>query len=137
MNLLFPMMFRTTRYLAYELNDALKPFELHQAQWAILHLLYVNGEMPLTTIWKTLLVEAPTVTRTVKRLEELGYVTRQQGVDKREKIIALTPLANEKAPMILEAIERYEETMMAPLTLEEQQQLFQLLAKVKGEKDGK
>lgn len=95
-------------------------------------LLHQNGKMTLTEIWKYLDVEAPTVTRTVTRLETLGWVERVQGADKREKMIDLTAKALELFPKIEESVLSFERKMTGNLTEEEQALLIQLLKKMEG-----
>lgn len=132
MNPLFHMFFQHNRYLVNCLNDALQEHELFNSQWTILFLLHENGPMTLTSIWKYLSVEAPTVTRTVARLEKLGWVTREQGTDKREKIVHLTEQAKARFPKVEASIIAYEKEMIKNLTDDEQQQLMNLLDKMKG-----
>ncbi|MEK4629189.1 MAG: MarR family transcriptional regulator [Solibacillus sp.] len=132
MNPLFHMFFQQNRYLVNELNHVLKEHGLFNSQWTILFLLHQNGPMSLTSIWKYLKVEAPTVTRTVTRLETLGWIKRMQGNDKREKIIALTPFAIEKFPEIEASILSFEHEMTKNLNEDEQKLLVHLLGKMKG-----
>ena len=108
MNPLVLQLFQTNRSISQQLNEVLKPFELFHSQWTILYLLQRQGAMTLTDIWQQLHVEAPTVTRTVNRLEVLGWVERRQGADQRAKIIALTAWADEKLPAVAAAVKQYE-----------------------------
>jgi len=132
MNPLVLQLFQTNRSISQQLNEVLKPFALFHSQWTILYLLQRRGAMTLTDIWQHLHVEAPTVTRTVNRLEELGWIERQQGDDKRAKIIALTTRADEKLPAVIEAVKQYETRISQHLCADEQQQLLHLLQKMKG-----
>lgn len=95
-------------------------------------LLHQKGQMTLTEIWKYLDVEAPTVTRTVTRLETLGWVERVQGTDKREKMIDLTAKAMEQFPQIEASVVSFERKMTENLSEEEQALLIQLLKKMEG-----
>lgn len=132
MNPLFHEFFQQYRYLVNQLNDTLKEFGLYNSQWTILFLLHQQGPMTLTSIWKYLNVEAPTVTRTVARLEKLGLVQRKQGDDRREKIVYLTEQAKELFPSVEISIKEFEDKMVRNLTAEEQEQLAMLLKKMKG-----
>lgn len=132
MNPVFPVFFQKNRQIVNHLNEALKEYGLFHAQWTILYLLEKNGPMSLTEIWKYLEVEAPTVTRTVSRLQILGWVVRLEGADKREKIIALSPSAIEQFPKIAASIERFESKVTQQLSQQEQQQLIELLRKLEG-----
>ncbi|GLC86912.1 MarR family winged helix-turn-helix transcriptional regulator [Lysinibacillus piscis] len=129
---LFHALFQRSRYVTKCLNDVLKQHQLFSAQWTIVYCLYQRGPMTLTQIWKYLNIEAPSVTRTVTRLEALGWIERVDGEDKREKIITLSAYAEEQLPAIIKTIVAFEEDMIGTLTLEEQQQLVTLLNKMKG-----
>lgn len=132
MNPLFHILFQQNRYLVKQLNDVLKQHGLFSSQWTVLFLLHQNGPMTLTEIWKYLDVEAPTVTRTVTRLETLGWVERVEGADKREKMIDLTTKAMEQFPQIEASVVSFERKMAKHLTKEEQALLIQLLKKMEG-----
>lgn len=132
MNPLFHALFQQQRLLTNRLNEMLKPHDLFSSQWTILFVLHKNGPLTLTQIWRYLHVEAPTVTRTVARLEKLGWVQRVAGEDKREKIVHLTDKALERFPMIEETILAFEAEMIGSLTEQEQEQFITLLQKMKG-----
>lgn len=132
MNPLFHVFFQQNRYLVNQLNEALKAHGLFNSQWTILFLLHDNGPMTLTEIWKYLNVEAPTITRTVTRLQTLGWVVRIEGTDKREKIIALSEYALEQFPAIEKSVVAFEQQITEQLSQDEQQQLLHLLKKLGG-----
>lgn len=64
-------------------------------------------------IWSYLHVEAPTVTRTISRLEKNGWVQRIQGEDKREKVVKMTDEAAVKYDEIQLKIKEFEEEMLS------------------------
>ena len=132
MNPLFHTFFQQYRFLINHLNDALKEHGLFSSQWTILYVLKEQGPMTLTAIWKYLDVEAPTVTRTVARLETLGLVKREEGADRREKIVHLTDEGLALMPEVEASVLAFEAAMMANLTEEEVIQLERLLRKMKG-----
>ncbi|MFL6516656.1 MAG: MarR family winged helix-turn-helix transcriptional regulator, partial [Bacillus sp. (in: firmicutes)] len=74
------------------LNMHLAEHNLHRAQWSIIHYLSNKGPATLVELSRYLYVEKPTVTRTMNRLEELGYVEQLPSKDKREKRTQLTEL---------------------------------------------
>lgn len=132
MNPLFHTFFQQYRFLINHLNEALKEHGLFSSQWTILFVLKEQGPMTLTAIWKYLDVEAPTVTRTVARLETLGLVKREEGADRREKIVHLTDEGLALMPEVEASVLAFETAMMANLTEEEVIQLERLLRKMKG-----
>lgn len=132
MNPLFHTFFQQNRFLVNHLNEALKEHGLFSSQWTILFLLKKEGPMTLTAIWKYLNVEAPTITRTVARLEKLDLVRREEGADRREKIVYLTEKALQQMPAVEASVLKFEAEMTKNLSEEEIVQLIQLLDKMKG-----
>ncbi|WP_445683366.1 MarR family winged helix-turn-helix transcriptional regulator [Solibacillus sp. FSL W8-0474] len=132
MNELFHMFFQQNRYLVNKLNEVLKPHGLYSSQWSILYLLHQNGPMSLTAIWKYLNVEAPTVTRTVNRLESLGWVERLYAMDKREKMIFLTKKGLEQFRPIEASVRSFEQEIEKKLSYEDQELLKGILKKIEG-----
>lgn len=129
-SLLFHEIHQKSRLSIKEVNDALKEFELYSSQWSILFCLKQFGAMTQKEIWQYLNVEAPTVTRTIARLEESGWVFREEGHDKRARIVHLTPFAELNSPEIEKRIQHVEEEMVSSLSEEEQDQLLLLLKKI-------
>lgn len=130
-NLLFHEIHQKSRLAVKEANEVLKEFELYSAQWSILFCLKQFGPMTQKEIWQYLNVEAPTVTRTLAKLEESGWAGRKEGTDKRQRIACLTPKAEAKVTEIEQRITELEDGMLADLTKQEQEQLKGLLKKVK------
>ena len=130
MNPLFHALFQKTRLLSKELNTVLKEHDLFASQWTVLYCIYEHGNMSLTEIWKYLNVEAPTVTRTVNRLAELGWLTIEEGKDRRERIVKLSEQAVASFPEIEETVIRFEHQFLKRLSNQEQLQLMELLGKM-------
>jgi len=130
-NLLFHEIHQKSRLAVKEVNEVLKEFELYSAQWSILFCLKQFGPMTQKEIWQYLNVEAPTVTRTLAKLEESGWAGRKEGTDKRQRIACLTPKAESKVAEIEERVTQLENELLADLTKQEQEQLKGLLKKIK------
>lgn len=129
-NLLFHEIHQKSRLSIKEVNEALREFDLYSSQWSILFCLKQFGSMTQKEIWQYLNVEAPTVTRTIVRLEESGWVVRREGKDKRERIVQLSSFAEQKVPEIENRIRQTEERLVSDLSDEEQEQLIVLLKKI-------
>lgn len=138
-NLLFHEIHQKSRLSVKEVNEALKEFDLYNAQWSILFCLKQFGAATQKEIWQYLNVEAPTVTRTLVRLEQSGWIVRKEGRDKREKLVYLSEKAEETMPQIEERVSEMEKKMLAALSKKEQEILIGLLKKIgakdKAEKD--
>jgi MarR family transcriptional regulator, transcriptional regulator for hemolysin len=118
------------RYINKHLNEQLQKHGLYNAQWSIMYYLYKNGVKTQSEIMNYFLVNAPTITRTVKRMEENGWVSRVPGQDKRERYIDLTDEAKKKYKEIEETVSEHEVEMLANLTTEEKETLLNLLQKL-------
>ena len=128
--LLFHEIHQKSRLSIKEVNEALKEFELYSSQWSILFCLKQFGPMTQKEIWQYMNVEAPTVTRTLVRLEGSGWLFRREGKDKRERIVQLSSFAEQKVPEIENRIRQAEEDLLSKLSDEEQDQLIGLLKKI-------
>ncbi|WNV79394.1 MarR family transcriptional regulator [Bacillus atrophaeus] len=104
---------QSARLITKKANEQLEPFGLFSSQWTILYCLRTIGPMTQKEIWSYLNVEAPTVTRTIKRLEENGWIQREQGEDKREKLVVLTHEAEKKYDEINIKMLEFEEQLLA------------------------
>ena len=112
------------------LNEALKEYELYSAQWSILYTLKRFGIMTQTELWQYLHVEAPTVTRTLVKLEQRKLIIRKEGKDKRERVVQLTEEAQILIPIIEERIDQVEKQLLLSLSMDEVDQLTKLLKKI-------
>ena len=129
-NLLFHEIHQKSRLSVKEVNEVLKRFDLYSAQWSLLFCLNQFGSMTQTEIWHYLNVEAPTVTRTLAKLEDRQLIMRREGNDKRERIVDLTEQAKLLIPEVESHIEKLEKSMLHALTEDEQDQLVILLKKI-------
>lgn len=124
------MLYQKTRHMTKEVNEYLQKHGLYSSQWSILYCLKSHGPMTQSEIWRYLNVEAPTVTRTLLKLEESGLVKRTPGSDKRERLVSLTDKAIELLPLVEQDVRDFEQNMVASLTDEEQEHLYDLLKKL-------
>jgi DNA-binding MarR family transcriptional regulator len=128
--LVFHELNQKARLSIKDLNEALKEYKLYSAQWSILYTLKRFGIMTQTEIWQYLHVEAPTVTRTLVKLEQRKLIIRKEGKDKRERIVQLTEEAQILIPKIEERIDQVEQQLMLSLSMDEVNQLTHLLKKI-------
>lgn len=136
-NLLFHEIHQRSRLSIKEVNETLKEFSLYSSQWSILFCLKQFGSMTQTEIWQYMNVEAPTVTRTLTKLEQSGWIVRLQGKDKRERIAQLSEEAERIVPEIEKRILEVESELVSSLSEEEQEELIRLLKKIGEKQSGK
>lgn len=132
---LIHLLHQKTRLLEKEANTTLSEYELYSAQWAIIYCLATQGPMVQAEIGKYLNVEAPTVTRTLRRMEEKDWIIREEGEDKRERLVRLSPRGEATLPTIKRSMQQMEATLLRDLNQEEKEQLYHLLWKIKGDRD--
>ena len=126
---LFHSVHQLSRQLTKSLNEALEPFGLYNAQWAVLFVLKENGTLTQTELCEYLAVEAPPMTRTIQRLLKLGYVAQHTGHDKRKKYIKLTTSALEEFPNWETAVTEANQKLLKMIPESSQEELNVLLAK--------
>ena len=127
---IFHLLHQKSRSIKKQMDTGLKDHNLYMSQWSILYCLNKFGEMSQTDIWTYLNVEAPTVTRTLERMEKSGWIVRKQGTDKRERIIVMTEEAKTTFHTVMKQVAEMEKELLQHFTDEEKQQLYQLLNKI-------
>ena len=125
---LFHTIHQLSRELTKQVNDALQPFGLYSAQWAVLFVLKTKGSMPQSALCVYLAVEAPPMTRTIQRLLKQGYVKQEAGADKRVKVIHLTEKAEQLYPEWEKAVLDMNDRLLTSMPQEQQEMIRHLLA---------
>ncbi len=102
------------------INQGLSKHGLFSGQWPIIYFLKREGASSQARICDYLGVEAPTMTRTIKRLESNELVERIPGKDKRERLIILTDKAEALYPLWKKEVNEVEAKILQGITEEEQ-----------------
>lgn len=113
------------------LNIQLNKHDLHRAQWSILYYLNNYGSATLVELANYQSVEKPTITRTISRLEELGYVEHVPSKDKREKRMRLTELGKKVYSEVRVTIDQYEQDILKGITEEEQLAAIRIMGEIR------
>jgi len=104
---------------------------LSSAEFSVLELLYHKGRTPLQRIGDKILVTSGSVTYTVDKLEEKGFLMRVACPDDRRVTFAeITPLGVELFDRIFPIHGEVIESIMEGLTSEEKQTAITLLKKL-------
>jgi DNA-binding MarR family transcriptional regulator len=114
-------------------NHYLLQYNLTSAQMDILFFLKNNEEKEIhqRQIEQWLGLKNPTVTGTLNRLEEKGFIVRRTNAsDKRYRVIQLTEEGRRTMENIGEAMWQFDEKVYGCLTEEERKQLSDLLDKI-------
>jgi len=113
-----------------KLNERISSLGLYTSQWGIVLFLHKKKECTQVELCKYLGVEAPTITRTLARMEEMGLVIRTEGKDKRERHIKLTEKACEMFPTWQQAAESVEVEAVNSISEEELESFNKILKKM-------
>jgi MarR family transcriptional regulator for hemolysin len=114
-----------------KLNIHLAEHHLHRAQWSIFYYLFNTGSATLVELSHYLYVEKPTVTRTMNRLEELGYVEQVPSNDKREKRTQLTELGRKVYTEVRVTIDQYETDILKGISEHEQLEAIRIMGEIR------
>ncbi|MFS0597974.1 MarR family transcriptional regulator [Peribacillus frigoritolerans] len=113
------------------LNIQLNKHDLHRAQWSILYYLNNYGSATLVELANYQSVEKPTITRTIARLEELGYVEHVPSKDKREKRMRLTELGKKVYSEVRVTIDQFEQEILKGITEDEQLAAIRIMGEIR------
>jgi DNA-binding MarR family transcriptional regulator len=72
-------------------DDALRPVKLRITQYTVLSYLAAMGEARVRDLGASLLLEETTLTRSLKPLQEKGWIQSRSGDDRRERYVSVTP----------------------------------------------
>ncbi|MBO0959592.1 MarR family transcriptional regulator [Neobacillus sp. MM2021_6] len=112
------------------LNIHLAEHQLYRAQWTILYYFATIGPTTLVELSHYMSVEKPTVTRTINRLEELGYVEHIPGKDKREKRMQLSELGRHVYNDVRVTIDRFEQESLKGISEDEQNEAIRIMGEI-------
>nr|WP_256521946.1 winged helix DNA-binding protein [Halobacillus sp. A5] len=85
------------------------------SHWAVIFQLHENGQLTQKQLKDKLNIEAPPLSRTITRLEELGYVEKFTSADKRTNNIKLTAAGESNYPRWQSSIQKAEAILLNQL----------------------
>ena len=101
-----------SRPFEHHLNIELGKHGLYRAQWSILYYIANNESATLVELAHYQRIEKPTVTRTITRLEEQGYLEHIPGKDRREKRMQLTEYGKKVYQEVRTTVDRFEQEIL-------------------------
>jgi DNA-binding MarR family transcriptional regulator len=132
----FHSLLRTYGRLRQVMDPYFARFGISAAQWAILRVLQraeAAGEpgLRLTDLGRRLLIQPPSVTGVVDRLERHGFLARQQStIDQRARLVALTPRGHKLVARVLKGHAGQIRSLFAEHDAREVKNLAELLQKL-------
>ena len=102
-------------------------------QFAILNALMEQPGVDQVTLAQRVAFDAATIGSVIGRLENRGWLRRRAAVsDRRRKLLWLTEEGERAAVAMKPVVERVQQRILEPLSVDEQQQLLALLLKLVG-----
>jgi len=124
-------MLRIMKQLTAARAEALAPFGFREGEFDVLATLRRAGApycLSPTQLYQALLITSGAMTHRLNRLEEVGSIARVAAAeDKRSMLVALTPSGLEKIEQALQRHTQVQNTFLAVLNKQQQQQLVELL----------
>ncbi|WP_042349859.1 MarR family winged helix-turn-helix transcriptional regulator [Bacillus massiliigorillae] len=114
-----PLLNQAARQFSKSFNEKMAPTGLFVAQWAVIRFLMNNGPSTQIAMSSSLNIEAPSMTRTITRMEKAGLIIRKEGQDRREKMIHLTDFAKGKISEWEQEVNQFEEPLFDQLSQQE------------------
>lgn len=99
-----------SRSLVRSYNHALAPFGLTHTQFLVMTVLWKEDAVPINIIGSRLLLDSGTLSPLLKRLEKIGYLSRQRSRnDERTVIVCLTSMGKSLEDDVKRAVDQLTE----------------------------
>ena len=124
-------LYRASKKLQIRLQARLRAMRMSPSQWSVISVLKAYGALSIGEIVAATLMEQPTISRVVARLEKHGLVSRRPSSrDSRMALISLTTPGIEAFKQIVPAALRHQELALNGIGRKEIAQLVAALEKI-------
>jgi DNA-binding MarR family transcriptional regulator len=113
-----------------KLNEGISQHGLFASQWPIIIYLVEHKICTQVELSHYLNIEAPSITRTIGRMELEGLISRQEGEDRRVRHIRLTDKALELYPVLKMTADQIEANALRDLDPQELEIFSRVLKKM-------
>ncbi|PUZ22254.1 MarR family transcriptional regulator [Staphylococcus chromogenes] len=120
-SLLFDRFTKLYRPYIKMVQPLMTEYDLHPAQWLVMKDIAVNVDTTLVQISKRRSIEKPTTRKILKALESRGWIMARTGVDRREKLLQLSPQGQEVYQQLKSKIETTQQFHINNLGLSEEE----------------
>ncbi|MHA6252870.1 MarR family winged helix-turn-helix transcriptional regulator [Oceanobacillus sp. CAU 1775] len=120
-----------SRSFKKQLNERLTAIDLFHTQWLVLYCINRMQPVTLVEISNYLDVEKPTISRTVKRLEEQNLIETIPSEDKRERLIRLSLKGEESYKEGQEIVAQYEANLVQTISERDMEITLKTIEKLK------
>ena len=119
---------RASHLISSEFHAVVEANGLSLMEWRVMASLSVKPSLSVGELADIVLAKQPTVTKLVGRMEEAGWVRREDAAhDKRQSLVSLTPMGQRKVKPLLDKARAHEQGVVSELGTSEADRLKQLL----------
>lgn len=113
------------------LGSKFKPLDISTAEYSILLVLYETDTLTQEDLTNRLSIDKSAIARAIHSLEGKGYVRREKDhADQRCNRVSLMPRSLQAKPQIMEALDQWNEMLMAGMSQKERDTAYQLLIRM-------
>jgi len=124
-------LYRASKKIQLRLQTRLRAMRMSSSQWRVISVLKAYGALSIGEIVEATLMEQPTISRVVARLEKNDLVTRRPSTrDSRMALISLTASGVEVFRQIIPAALRHQELALTGIGRKEIAQVVATLEKI-------
>jgi MarR family transcriptional regulator, organic hydroperoxide resistance regulator len=124
-------LYRASKKLQLRLQTRLRSLRMGFSQWTVISVLKAYGALSIGEIVEATLMEQPTISRVVARLEKDGLVSKRASTrDSRMVLISLTTAGIEVFKQIVPAALRHQEIALEGIGRKEIAQVIATLEKI-------
>jgi DNA-binding MarR family transcriptional regulator len=124
-------LYRASKKLQLRLQTRLRSLHMGPSQWTVISVLKAYGALSIGEIVEATLMEQPTISRVVTRLEKDGLVSKRASTrDSRMVLISLTTAGIEVFKQIVPAALRHQEIALEGIGRKEIAQVIATLEKI-------
>ena len=120
-------LYQTTRIITKEMNRLLEQYGLHSAEWTVIASIKENGVVSQVILAEHLNIEPSAISKSLNALEKKGFIQREEGSDKREKMVSLTSKALSLYPSWDKIVKQHREQLLQNIPAEKLDNLFSTL----------
>lgn len=120
-------LYQTTRIITKEMNRLLEQYGLHSAEWTVIASIKENGVVSQVILAEHLNIEPSAISKSLNALEKKGFIQREEGSDKREKMVSLTSKALSLYPSWDKIVKQHREQLLQNIPAEKLDDLFSTL----------
>ncbi|MBU2703576.1 DNA-binding MarR family transcriptional regulator [Sporomusaceae bacterium BoRhaA] len=117
-------LYQTTRIITKELNRLLGQYELHSSEWTVIASIREKGVVSQIILAEHLNIEPSAISKSLVALEKKGLIKREEGSDKRAKMVSLTSKALALYPKWEKIVRQHRKQILQGISDEKLSDLF-------------